>query len=155
MGLLDGLVGNVLGNLLGGGQQGGSALGGILNQLGGHQAGGGGNTLMQIALQLMQQQGGLGGWVKHLQGAGLGQQINSWVGSGANVDVDANQLGQALGGSGLSALAQQFGLSQADAGAGLAKLLPELGNHFTPNGEVPHDANDIVSQLLSGLSPKT
>lgn len=155
MGLLDGIVGNVLGNLLGGGQQGGGALDGILNQLGGQQGGGRGNALMQIALQLMQQQGGLGGLVKHLQGAGLGQQVNSWVGTGANVEVDASQLGQALGGNGLGALAQQFGLSRADAGAGLAKLLPELVNQFTPNGEVPHDANDMLGQLWSGLSQKT
>lgn len=155
MALLDGIVGNVLGNLRGGGQQGGGALGGILNQLGGQQAGGGGNALMQIALQLMQQQGGLGGLVKHLQGAGLGQQVGSWVGTGANADVDAGQLGQALGGSGLGALAQQFGLSPADAGSGLAKLLPELVDRFTPNGEVPTDANDMISQLLAGLSQKT
>lgn len=151
MGLLDGLIGN----LLGGGQQGGGALGGILNQLGGQQAGGGGNALLQIALQLMQQQGGLGGLVKHLEGAGLGRQVSSWVGTGANADVDAGQLGQALGGSGLGALAQQFGLSQADAGSGLAKLLPELVNHFTPNGEVPNEANDMISQLLAGLNQKT
>ena len=155
MGLLDAIAGNVLGNLLGGGQQGGGALGGILKQLGGQQVGGGGNALMQLALQLMQQQGGLGGLVKQLQGAGLGQQVNSWVGTGANVDVDASQLGQALGGNNLHALAQKFGLSQADAGAGLAKLLPELVNQFTPEGAVPNDANDMISQLLSGLSQKT
>ena len=124
MGLLDGIVGNVLGNLFGGGQQGGGALDGILKQLGGQQAGGGGNALMQIALQLMQQQGGLGGLVKQLQGAGLGQQVHSWVGTGANVDVDAGQLGQALGSNNLHTLAQKFGLSQADAGAGLANHLP-------------------------------
>lgn len=155
MGLLDGIVGNVLGNLLGGGQQGGGALGGILKQLGGQQAGRSGNALMQIALQLVQQQGGLGGLVKQLQGAGLGQQVNSWVGAGANVDVDASQLGQALGSNNLHTLAQKFGLSQADAGAGLAKLLPELVNQFTPEGAVPNDANDMISQLFSGLSQKT
>ena len=155
MGLLDGIVGNVLGNLLGGGQQDGGALGGIVKQLGGQQAGGGGNAPMQIALQLMQQQGGLGGLMKQLQGAGLGQQVNSWIGTGANVDVDASQLGQALGSNNLNALAQKFGLSQADAGVGLAKLLPELVNQFTPDGAVPNDANDMISQLLSGLSQKT
>ena len=155
MGLLDGIVGNILGNLRGAGQQGGGALGGVLNQLGGQQAGGSANALMQIALQLIQQQGGLGGLVKHLQGAGLGQQVSSWVGTGANADVDAGQLGLALSGSGLGALARQFGLSPADAGSGLAKLLPELVDHFTPNGEVPTDANDMISQLLAGLSQKT
>ena len=54
-----------------------------------------------------------------------------------------------------SAPAQQFGLSQSDAGSGLAKRLPARVNQFTPNGEVPNDVNDMISQLLTGLSQKT
>ena len=40
--------------------------------------------------------GGLGGLLNKLQQGGLGDQTNSWVGSGQNQPVSPSQLGQAL-----------------------------------------------------------
>jgi uncharacterized protein YidB (DUF937 family) len=43
-------------------------------------------------------------------------------------------------------------VSHGDVSSGLAKLLPELVNQFTPQGELPHNANALLSQVLSGLN---
>lgn len=162
MGLLDGMLGNVLGGMLGGNQGGGGALGSILGRLGGGQSGsnsgsgmGGmaGAALMALALQLIQRNGGLTGVLDKLRGAGLGEHANSWVGTGANLPVGADQLRAALGGSEIGELASRFGLSPEQATDGLSQLMPELVNQMTPAGEVPADHNDVIAQALEQLRP--
>jgi len=162
MGLLDGMLGNVLGGMLGGGQQqGGGALGSILGQLGGGSSnqstgmqGVGAAAFMALALQLIQQNGGIGGLVDKFRAAGLGQHADSWVGTGANLPVDADQLRGALGSGGLSQLAHKFGMSSDEASGGLAQLLPELVNQMTPQGEIPAHDHQAISDALAALAPK-
>ena len=50
--------------------------------------------------QNMQAEGGLGGLLSKFNQAGLGDQVASWVGTGQNLPVSADQLGQVLGGAG-------------------------------------------------------
>src|SRR6476620_6171781 len=54
--------------------------------------------------------GGLGGLISSLEAHGLGDVVKSWVGSGANLPIDPNQLGAALGRETISALARHSGL---------------------------------------------
>ena len=137
MGLLDGLVSGALGQIMGGGQQGGGlakiALGMLMNQGGG--AGGAA--------------GGLGGLLQQLQGAGLGDQVKSWVGTGPNMPVSADQIMAALGHGQVQQMAQQLGVQPQQAAGGLAAMLPELINHLTPNGAVP--AQNDLSGMLGSL----
>ena len=65
---------------------------------------------MQMVMGLMQQKGGLGGLVEKLSQSGLSQQAASWVGTGANLPVNANQISQALGSGPLADLASKFGI---------------------------------------------
>ncbi|WP_263556665.1 YidB family protein [Paucibacter sp. B2R-40] len=105
-------------------------------------------------------QGGLGGLLKQLEGAGLGEQVQSWVGHGANQPVSGDQLSAALGGDLMSQLAGQAGVSHAEAGSQLSQMLPEIINMLTPHGEVPAagagglgDMGELAS-LLGGLLKK-
>ena len=159
-----GLV-DMLGGLLGGGQQQGGGLGGLLGGLlGGQQqqggsAGGlgdllggllGGGQAQQAGTQVA---GGLGGLVDLLNNAGLGQQVQSWIGTGENQPVSAEQIQAGLGQSGtLGQIAQDAGVSEQQAAGGLAELLPGLINKLTPNGQI--DAGDIASVLGSLLGGK-
>ena len=139
MGLLDSLIG-AAGQALGGqgGQAGGlnigSIVGGLMTQFGG-QGG-----------------AGLGGLLQQLQASGLGDQVQSWIGQGANMPVSADQITAALGGAGgtLGQLAQHLGQSHADTAGHLAQALPELVNHLTPNGQMP--GADMLTQLLGSLT---
>ena len=142
MGLLDGLLGNLMGG----------------------NSGGGTNPLLQIAMQMLANKGGggsgggaldsmggLGGIISAFQKGGLGNIADSWVSTGENLPVSGDQLSQVLGSDKIGEIASQLGMSQGDAAGGLAKILPELINHITPNGEVPAHHNMIEDALSAFL----
>lgn len=159
MGLLDGILGNVLGGMMRGGssagsnQQSNNPLGSVLGRLGG--SGIATTALMALAFQVLQQNGGISGLVDKFRASGLGQHADSWVGTGANEPVSANQVRDALGSGGLGQLASRFGLTPDQASGGLAQLLPELVNQMTPAGQVPDNDHDMISEALAALTRKT
>ena len=127
-------LGDILGQMMGGGQRGGGGLGDILGQVLG---GGGGSG------------GGLGGLLRQFENAGLGDQARSWVSPGQNQPLSPDALGRVFGADGLAAIARQAGLSERDATAGLAQLLPEIIDRATPQGQVPDD--DQLAGTLQDL----
>ena len=156
MGLLD----SVLGAALGGGQQqgGGGGLASILGAvLGGGQQGGGGlnSQLINAAIGMLGNdgaQGGLGGLAAKFQQAGLGDAMNSWVGTGENAPVSGDQVSSALGQDTISDLASKLGMSQGDAAGQLSQILPGLINHLTPNGQAPAGGLGNAGDLMGMLS---
>jgi uncharacterized protein YidB (DUF937 family) len=134
MGFLDGILGSLAGSVLGGNQQ-----------------AGGGNQLVQLALQVLQQNGGLTGVLDRFRASGLGQQADSWVSTGQNLPISPDQISQVLGGANLGDLAAKFGLPTGTATSGLAQLLPQLIDKMTPQGQVPEGHEDLISQGLAML----
>jgi uncharacterized protein YidB (DUF937 family) len=132
MGLLDGL----LGGLMGGGTQGQS-------------------PLVQVALQLIQQNGGLPGIISKFQHGGMAEEVGSWVGSGQNLPMTGNQLQEILGSGSIGQIAQQLGLSHGDASSNLAQILPQIIDQLTPSGQIPANHSDMLAQALSALSKRT
>ena len=90
--------------------------------------------------------GGLGGLVNKLQQGGLGNQANSWVGSGQNQPVSPNQLGSALGPNIIKTLSQMTGLSEDQLTKQLSQGIPVIVNTLTPNGRLPTVAE--LSQIM-------
>ncbi len=132
------------------------AIGNVMNNLGGGSNAQGGNPILQMVMGLIQQHGGLGGLVDMLARNGLGQQAASWVGTGANAPVTAQQISQALGSGPLAALAGQFGIDPQTLSGHLARYLPEVVNHLTPEGKLPGNANssDLLENGLTALAGK-
>ena len=145
MGLLDGLLARAM---AGGNGVGSNPLLQIAMQMlanrGGGGAGGGG------ALDSM---GGLSGIVQAFRQSGLGHLADSWIGPGENLPVSSDQLTQVLGADKIGEIASQFGISLDDAAGGLAKILPELINHVTPNGQMPA-AHSMVEDALAMFMKK-
>ena len=137
MGMLDGLLGSLMGGMTGDGT-------------GGKQS-----PMVLMALQLLQQNGGLQGVLAKFQQAGYGAQADSWVSTGQNQPINADVLSQVLGHGQLGQIAQQLGMSHGDAAGGLASLLPQMIDKMTPQGQVPDDHNDMVAQALALLTKKT
>jgi uncharacterized protein YidB (DUF937 family) len=134
MGMLDGLLGGLMG-------------GGTAQQ--------GQSPLVMMALQLIQQNGGLPGIISKLQSGGMAQQVGSWVGTGQNVPISGSQLQEVLGSGSIGQIAQQLGMSHGDASSNLAQVLPQLIDHLTPHGQVPDDHSDMLAQALSALTKRT
>ena len=81
-------------------------------------------------------QGGLTAIVNKLQQAGLGDQVRSWIGTGQNIPITADQLQQALGSDTAKQLAARFNIPLDQ----LAKVLAMAVDHASPNGTLPHSA---------------
>ena len=152
MGLLDQLAGQVLGSLAGGdGQQQGGGTGQAL--------------LLQLAMSLLQGQGGvaaqggqldlggiLGGLVARFSEAGLAEQASSWVGTGQNLPVSAEQIGQVFGNSALGDMAAQLGMPSEQVAGHLANLLPQVIDGLTPCGQLPAAGGADLGDALAGLA---
>ncbi|HWZ72248.1 MAG TPA: YidB family protein [Casimicrobiaceae bacterium] len=129
MGLLDGLLGSVLGS-------------------GAQQSQG---SMLQIALQVIEQNGGLPGVISKFEHGGMADHVASWVGTGANMPISGAQLQEILGSGSIGEIAQRLGLSHADASSGLARVLPQVIDKMTPDGQVPADQGDIVARARALL----
>ena len=164
MGLLDGLLGQVLSGAMGQGQAGaqrqGGMPGGLDAMLGGlagggmgasQGSGGGGGALMNVLLQMMQQNGGLGGLLSQFQQAGHGREADSWVSTGQNEPISGDVLSKVLGSGQLDQIAQQMGMSRGQAADQVASALPDVVNHMTPQGSVPDNSDDLVNQAMAIL----
>jgi uncharacterized protein YidB (DUF937 family) len=158
MGLLDGLLGNVLGAALGGNRaqtQTQDPLSSILGGLTGGSGAGtgaGGNVMLQLALTMLQQNGGLESVLGKFRQAGMGAQADSWVSSGQNMNISPDQLQQVFGSGALNDIASQLGVSQNQAGSTVSQMLPELINQLTPQGQVTTESNDSIAEALESLS---
>jgi uncharacterized protein YidB (DUF937 family) len=95
---------------------------------------------------------GLAGVVDQFHAAGLGQLVTSWVGNGTNLPATASQISKALGAEAMNDLARSTGLSDEDAAAQLARLLPRIIDALTPHGSMPTEATMLNRMtFLSGL----
>ena len=149
MGILDAILGGVLGGNAGGpmGGQFGNATGGTLGDTNTQTQ----NPLLLMALQLLQQNGGLQGILAKFQQAGYGQQAQSWIGTGPNLPIDPRVLQQVFGQGQLGQIAQQLGIPREQASDGVAQVLPQVVDQMTPAGEVPENHSDLVNEALAIL----
>jgi uncharacterized protein YidB (DUF937 family) len=109
MGLLDGVLGGIIGA-------------GAVN----------------LAAAFIDRHGGVSGLVSQFEQHGLGGVAQSWVGTGANLPVSAEQIQQVLGSQAVSEMAAKFGLNPQELAAKIAQVLPHTVDKMTPGGVVPN-----------------
>ena len=119
-------------------------LSGLSRGLGGGGMGGGAGSPADPAAisQVLAAEGGLDGLLGKLRDAGLGDQVDSWIGSGPNQPIDAAQLQAALGEGEVQRLSGPGGIDIMSLLPLLAAFLPQLVNMLTPNGQVPDGGLD-------------
>jgi len=102
--------------------------------------------IARVALDLLQQhEGGLGGLLAKFEGAGLGQEVASWIGTGSNLPVEASQLASALGPDVIRRISAELGQDSSHVASTLAGLLPQIIDRLTPSGSVD-DAAPLLDQ---------
>jgi uncharacterized protein YidB (DUF937 family) len=85
---------------------------------------------------LIEKHGGVQGIITQLEQKGLGGTVRSWVGTGPNQPITADQIHQALGSDTVQQLAAKVGLSPQDLAAKLSTVLPQAIDKLTPGGVV-------------------
>ena len=143
---------------------------GALGQGQGQTPGGGGNSqaeLLNAVIGMLNQGGGAGGGgpgglggliglVNKFQQGGLGNIVNSWVGTGQNLPISPDQLGGVLGHDTIASMAGKLGLDRNEVLGQLSQMLPQVVDRLTPHGQIPQgDAaggglGDLVG-MLGGL----
>ncbi len=153
MGLLDSVLGAVMNN--GQSQAPGSGIGGGFGGLIGMLTSN--PQLVQVVTGMLSNDGGhggLGGLMAKFQGAGLGDVMSSWIGSGPNQPVSSEEVTSALGSGTIADIAAKLGVSHEEAAEQLSQMLPNVVNHLTPGGEAPAqglgNSGDLMG-MLGGL----
>ena len=107
MGLLDGLIGGAVGA-----------------------------EMVTVVNGFIEKHGGVKGIVDQFQKQGLGQTVQSWVGTGENQPISPAQVHQALGSNTIQELAAKLGIPPDQMAAKLADILPKAVDRMTPDGTV-------------------
>jgi len=134
MGLLDSIAGQVTGALGGQNTAGGADWMGVISNLINNP-----------------QTGGLQGLIQSFQDKGLGGVVASWVGTGENLPISAEQLTSVLGSSHLQEMAQKVGLPVDGLTEKLSGLMPQVVDQLTPNGKMPEEGG-LQAQGMSMLA---
>lgn len=123
----------------------------VAGALAGSQSGANGDLLATI-MQLVNdpKHGGLPGLIQSFQHGGLGEVANSWVSTGQNLPISAEQIQSVLGGTSLQDIAAKLGVSPDQAADSLAEILPQAVDTLTPHGQLA-EGGDLLAQGLSML----
>lgn len=108
MGLLDGLIGGVVGA-----------------------------EVNHLVAGVIERHGGVQGLVSQFEQQGLGNVVQSWVGTGSNLPITAEQVHQVLGSDAVTQLAAKFGINPQELLQKVAQALPQAVDKLTPGGVVP------------------
>jgi uncharacterized protein YidB (DUF937 family) len=100
------------------------------------------NPLAAGVMQMINNQpGGLSGLVQQFHDKGMGGLVSSWVSTGQNLPISADQIQNVMGSEQVKELAAKAGISPDVVSSHLAQLLPMLVDKLTPNGQVPQTSS--------------
>lgn len=80
---------------------------------------------------------GLKGMMDKFTGSGLGETFKSWVGTGENLPISADQIGKVFDPARLTEMAQKVGIPVDALKEKLAAHLPGVVDRMTPTGHGP------------------
>ncbi|MCB5185916.1 YidB family protein [Methylobacillus gramineus] len=130
MGLFDSIAGSMMGKLAGGSNA---------------------NPMLQAGLDLINQYGGAEGVLNKLRESGLGDEVSSWLGQGANLPISLQQILQVFGQEAIKSMAHKFDLPADEFGSKLAEYLPKVIDKLSPDGKVPTSQVELMARAFSLL----
>jgi uncharacterized protein YidB (DUF937 family) len=111
--------------------------GGTMGLLDGLLGGAVGAEMATVVNSFIQQHGGVQGIVAQLEKEGMGSTVRSWVGSGPNQPISADQVHQVFGSGAIAQLAAKAGMNPQDLAQKLSQVLPTAIDKLTPEGKIP------------------
>ena len=125
----------------------------VMNAATGGQNQGSGSLLGHVLDMVQNHPGGVSGMVQSLNNGGLGAAVTSWIGTGQNLPVSADQIESALGSGPIANLAAKAGISPDQAKAAITQFLPQVIDKLSPNGQLPQGG--LLESALSMLRPRS
>lgn len=117
-------------------------------------SGGGDSKLTESLMGMLgdDSSGGLKGLVNSFKEKGMGDLVSSWIGSGENSKISADQIQKVLGKTNLEGMASKLGVSYEDISNKVSEYLPQIIDKLTPDGKIPD--NNIIQQGLNFFNKK-
>ena len=109
----------------------------------------GGPLVRELLALVTGSQGGIGGFIDRLKGAGLASLVSSWLGRTDAAPLSVPQVEGALGKGTIERIAQKLGLSGSIVTPALGYVVPKIIGFLTPNGSIPTGVPPQVSAFLS------
>jgi uncharacterized protein YidB (DUF937 family) len=119
--------------------------------------GGGGGEMSGLVKMVMEmltskESGGLAGLMESFNQKGLGGIFSSWISTGKNLPISAEQIQHGLGMDQIRRISDASGLPADDVKSKLAEVLPDLIDKLTPEGRIPEGglqgkAMDILKKI--------
>lgn len=97
--------------------------------------------------------GGLSGLVKKFKDNGLDEIVSSWISTGKNLPISADQLQKVVNPKQIENVAKKLGVSAENASDHLAEYLPRIIDKLTPDGALP-SSDQLVAKGLEMLRGK-
>ena len=96
-----------------------------------------GAAIFSAVSKLVNDHGGVQGMMDTLSQKGLGGAVQSWIGTGPNQPMTADQVHQTIGADKVAELAKQAGVTPQEMSNHLATTLPQVVDQLSPNGTLP------------------
>jgi uncharacterized protein YidB (DUF937 family) len=87
--------------------------------------------------EFVESHGGVQGILTQFQEKGMGDTVLSWISTGTNLPISAEQIQSVLGNETITKLAGNFGIPLDQVAAQLSEHLPQLIDKLTPDGQIP------------------
>ncbi len=118
-----------------------------VSRLLGSKAGTGLDALMDTLADM----GGLGDLPARARDQGMGELVQSWISSEANMPITPDQVQALLGSGAIDRFAERLGVQPGVAARHLSSLLPQVVDSLTPTGILPRHSVDGILAGLGGL----
>ena len=94
----------------------------------------------------------IGSLLGKMQGGGMADVAQSWLGDGDNAPIEDNQITEMFGSDKISEFASQLGLSQEEAVGGLRDALPQIVDNASSGGSMLDSIGGISGAI--GMASK-
>jgi OOP family OmpA-OmpF porin len=96
-----------------------------------------GPLVREVLNMIMGSPGGVGGFVRKFEQAGLGPELAAWLGRRDAPAMSSQLLDRMVGPAAIEAVAGRLGINRQAASSAIAYVMPKLIGALTPGGTVP------------------
>lgn len=107
---------------------------------------GGDTGKFKVILSWINEQGGIQAILDQFRQKGFGEVVTSWLSGAHNQSVNPEQVQQVLGTPAISSLAEKLGIDVGSAAILLSEQFPKIVDALSPDGEVKHDDEDLLTR---------
>ena len=107
--------------------------------------------MVKAALDLFNRHGGVNGIMDKFRAKGFGDQVDSWIATGANLPLNAKQIQTVLGECVLDEMSARFDVTSADLSKKLAEHLPKIVDQLSPDGVLPTSNSELLMKAVAIL----